>query len=72
MKEAIDAGVNDPECLGKLGEILMRESPDQDLSFAERLLKSSVDIDGTNPETLTWLGRVYEKQSKLDEARNMF
>ena len=47
--------------MGKLGEILMREGPDQDLPFAERLLKSSVDQDGTNPETLVWLGRVYEK-----------
>ena len=72
MKEAIDAGMNDPESLGKLGEILMREGPDQDLGFAETLLKSSVDQDGSNPETLVWLGRVYEKSSKLDEARAMY
>lgn len=43
MKEAIDAGVNDPESLGKLGEIMMREGPDQDLVEAERLLKASVE-----------------------------
>ena len=61
MKEAIDAGVNDPESLGKLGEILMREGPDQDLGLTERLLQSSVEQDGQNPETLVWLGRVYEK-----------
>ena len=39
----MDAGVSDPDSLGKLGEILMREGADQDLDFAERLLKSSVD-----------------------------
>ena len=27
MKDAIDNEVNDPESLGKLGEILMREGP---------------------------------------------
>lgn len=72
MREAVDAGVSDPDSLGKLGEILMREGADQDLDFAERLLKSSVDQDGTNPETLVWLGRVYEKSSRLDEARALY
>ena len=31
MKSAIDAGVDDAESLGKLGEVLMREGPDRDL-----------------------------------------
>jgi len=31
MKEAIEAGVSDADSLGKLGEVLMREGPEQDL-----------------------------------------
>lgn len=72
MKDAIDNEVNDPESLGKLGEILMREGPQQDLQLAERLLSSSVEQDGKNTETLVWLGRVCEKTGKIDEARSLF
>lgn len=50
----------------------MREGAEQDLAKAELYLKSSVDQDGTNAETLVWLGRVYEKSSRLDEAQQMF
>ena len=39
MKAAISAGVSDADSLGKLGEVLMREGPDQDLDYAERLLR---------------------------------
>lgn len=72
MKEAIEKGVNDAQSLGKLGEILMREGPDQDLVLAEKYLRSSIEQDDKNAETLVWLGRVCEKQAKMDEARTLF
>lgn len=61
MKDAIENGVNDAESLGKLGEILMREGPDQDLTLAEKYLRMSIEENDKNSETLVWLGRVCEK-----------
>lgn len=72
MKEAVNKGVSDANSQGKLGEILMREGSDQDLVFAEKLLRSSVEQDDKNAETLVWLGRVCEKTNKMDEARSLF
>jgi len=72
MRQAIEEGVADADSLGKLGEVLMREGPDQDLDHAERLLRQSIELDGIVPETLVWLGRVCEKKGNMDEARNLF
>ena len=64
--------MSDPQSLGKLGEILMREGPDQDLALAEQYLQSSVDQDNQVADTLVWLGRVHEKSDKIDRARELF
>ena len=65
--------MNDPESLGKLGEILMREGPDQDLKQAEKYLRRAVEGDGGKTvETLVYLGRVCEKVGKTDEARTLY
>ena len=72
MKKAIEEGVDDADSLGKLGEVLMREGPEQDLDHAERLLKESVDKDPEVPETLVWLGRVCEKKGNMEEARGLY
>ena len=72
MRDGIKNGASTAQNLTKLGEILMREGQEQDLTEAEKYLKESLQKEPKSVDALVCLGRVYEKQGDLDKARQRY
>ena len=72
MRDGIANGASTAQNLTKLGEILMREGQEQDLAEAGKYLTQSLELEPQSVDTLVCLGRVYEKQGKLDQARERY